>query len=327
MFEWGGITVQEERIYLVAHHAGRDVRALGLDAVHARRARDQRQRAERTRGADARLVARPALRADVDGRRRARRARRGARRAAHGALGDRRSRSSSPSPGLGAALLGGFHSFPLTLLGGLIIGVGEAMATLYGGDITDFFHQDLITGLNRMPAFLVILIVVVVRGRGLPLRSHVAERLPKLGTGEISVRGVLLASAITLVLLFGVMDEAWAQATYISLAGGDHGPVDRRAHRVRRSDLARAVGARRHRRADRRPVRARRTCRSSWPSSSASCSRSRSGLVFAVPALRTPRREPRRGHARPRLPRVRGRVREPATTSAARSTAGPGSGG
>ena len=45
-----------------------------------------------------------------------------------------------------------------------------------------------------MPAFLVIFIVVVVRGRGLPLRSHVAERLPKLGSGEINVRGVLLAT-------------------------------------------------------------------------------------------------------------------------------------
>ncbi len=76
----------------------------------------------------------------------------------------------------------------------------------------------MISGLNRMPAFLVILIVVVVRGRGLPLRSHVAERLPKLGTGEISIRGVLLASAVVLVLLFGVMNEAWAQATYTSLA-------------------------------------------------------------------------------------------------------------
>ena len=40
------------------------------------------------------------------------------------------------------------------------------MATLYGGDITDFLGQDLITGLNRMPAFLVIFLVVVVRGRG-----------------------------------------------------------------------------------------------------------------------------------------------------------------
>ena len=122
--------------------------------------------------------------------------------------------------GLGAALLGGFLSFPLTLLGGLIIGVTEAMATLYGNDITDFLHQDLIAGLNRAPAFLVIFLVVVVRGRGLPLRSHIAERLPRLGTGEISIRAVLLASVVVLALLFGVMDESWAQATYISVATG-----------------------------------------------------------------------------------------------------------
>lgn len=120
--------------------------------------------------------------------------------------------------GLGAALLGGFHSFPMTLVGGLIIGVGEAMATLYGNDITDFLQQDQIAGLNRMPAFLVIFLVVVIRGRGLPLRSHMAQRLPRLGTGQINVRGLLLASAVLLVLLFGVMDESWAQATYISLA-------------------------------------------------------------------------------------------------------------
>jgi sulfate-transporting ATPase len=122
--------------------------------------------------------------------------------------------------GLGAALLGGFQSFPLTLLGGLIIGVGESLATLYGGDVTDLLGQELITGLNRLPAFLVIFVVVVLRGRGLPLRSHVAERLPRLGSGEINVRGVLLASAIVLVLLFGVMDESWAQATSVSLAMG-----------------------------------------------------------------------------------------------------------
>src|SRR5690606_8603422 len=120
--------------------------------------------------------------------------------------------------GLGAALLGGFQSFPLTLLGGLIIGVGEAMATRYGSDLTELLGQDVITGLNRLPAFLVIFLVVVVRGRGLPLRSHVAERLPRLGTGEVSVRAVLLASAVVLALLLGVMDDTWAQATYVSLA-------------------------------------------------------------------------------------------------------------
>jgi ABC-type branched-subunit amino acid transport system ATPase component/branched-subunit amino acid ABC-type transport system permease component len=122
--------------------------------------------------------------------------------------------------GLGAALLGGFRSFPLTLLGGLIIGVGEAMATKYGGDVADLFGQDRITGLNRMPAFLVILLVVVVRGRGLPLRSHVAERLPKLGSGAISVRGAILSSAAVFAVLFGVLDNDWAQAVYISAASG-----------------------------------------------------------------------------------------------------------
>ena len=122
--------------------------------------------------------------------------------------------------GLGAALLGGFRSFPLTLLGGLIIGVGEAMATKYGGDVADLFGQDRITGLNRMPAFLVILLVVVVRGRGLPLRSHIAERLPKLGSGAISVRGAILSSAAVFAVLFGVLDNDWAQAVYISAASG-----------------------------------------------------------------------------------------------------------
>ncbi len=122
--------------------------------------------------------------------------------------------------GLGAALLGGFQSFPWTLVGGLIIGVGEAMATLYRNDIEDFFHQDQIAGLDRMPAFLVIFLVVVVRGRGLPLRSHVAQRLPRLGTGQISIPAVLVASAVLLALLFGVMDDTWAQSTYISLSVG-----------------------------------------------------------------------------------------------------------
>jgi ABC-type branched-subunit amino acid transport system ATPase component/branched-subunit amino acid ABC-type transport system permease component len=217
VYKWGGIVVQEQRIYLVAITL---VVTLGLWAWTrytrvglAINASAQNERAVQTLGWSPDRLS--ALTWTVGGM-----------------LGGFAAVLAAPLTGLsattftvvvtvaglGAALLGGFQSFPLTLLGGLIIGVGESMATLYGGDIQDFFHQNMISGLNRMPAFLVILIVVVVRGRGLPLRSHVAERLPKLGTGEISIRGVLLASAITLVLLFGVMNEAWAQATYTSVA-------------------------------------------------------------------------------------------------------------
>ncbi|MGD9701263.1 MAG: ATP-binding cassette domain-containing protein [Acidimicrobiia bacterium] len=122
--------------------------------------------------------------------------------------------------GLGAALLGGFHSFPMTFVGGLVIGLSESLATRYKGDIEEFFHQSQITGLNRAPAFLVILLVLVVRGRGLPLRSHVAERLPKLGTGQINLRGLAVAVLVFLGLLFGLMGDSWAQASYVSLTAG-----------------------------------------------------------------------------------------------------------
>jgi sulfate-transporting ATPase len=120
--------------------------------------------------------------------------------------------------GLAAALLGGFHSFPLTLVGGLIIGVGETMATNYRADIQRWLHQSEIAGLDRMAAFLVIFAVVVVRGRGLPLRSHVAARLPRIGSGRINWRGLLIASGVLLYLLFQRMDEDWAVATCNSLA-------------------------------------------------------------------------------------------------------------
>jgi sulfate-transporting ATPase len=217
VFDWGGITVQEERIYLVAITL---LVTVGLWAWTrytrtglAISASAQNERAVRTLGWSPDRLA-------------------GLTWTVGGMLGGLAAVLAAPLTGLsaitftivvtvaglGAALLGGFVSFPLTLLGGLIVGIGEAMATNYGGDVTDLLNQDLITGLSRMPAFLVIFIVVVVRGRGLPLRSHVAERLPKLGSGEISVRAILIASAVTLALLFGVMDEAWASATYISLA-------------------------------------------------------------------------------------------------------------
>ncbi len=121
--------------------------------------------------------------------------------------------------GLGAALLGGFQSFPMTLLGGLVMGLAETLSTQYKGDIEELLNQSSISGLPRGTAFLVILIVLVVRGRGLPLRSHVSERLPKLGTGEINVRALIVGFGVWMLLLWFAMSgerEVWAQATYVS---------------------------------------------------------------------------------------------------------------
>ena len=125
------------------------------------------------------------------------------------------------------------------------------------------------------------------------------------------MRAVLLASAITAALLFGVMDDVWAPGD-LHLAGQrHHDPLDRGAHRVRRADLARPVGVRRHRRADRRPA----SCTPGSPIELAILARDpahdpgRSRLRRPGPAH--PRGEPRRRHPRPRVPRVRGRLRQP----------------
>ncbi|RVW00732.1 ABC transporter permease subunit [Rhodococcus xishaensis] len=101
---------------------------------------------------------------------------------------------------LAAALLGGFRSFPLTLLGGLLLGVGESVVVLYQDDIRDLLGMQTLTGINRAVPFLVILVVLVVRGKGLPLRSHVTDRLPRLGTGRI-----VWPAAIVAVVVIGVV--------------------------------------------------------------------------------------------------------------------------
>ncbi|HUA02433.1 MAG TPA: ATP-binding cassette domain-containing protein [Solirubrobacteraceae bacterium] len=90
-------------------------------------------------------------------------------------------------PALAAAMIGGFRSFPLTLLGGLVIGVIEAELTNY---VTA-------PGWAASTGFLVIAVWIIVRGQGLPLRGHLLERLPRVGMPRLGV------PALTLGLLAG----------------------------------------------------------------------------------------------------------------------------
>ena len=96
---------------------------------------------------------------------------------------------------MAAALLGGFRSFPLTLLGGFIIGFGEAWVVRHRLDVQNFFGVGDLPGIERAIPFLLILLVLVVRGRGLPLRSHVTDRLPDSAPGARASRGCSSAAA------------------------------------------------------------------------------------------------------------------------------------
>jgi ABC-type branched-subunit amino acid transport system ATPase component/branched-subunit amino acid ABC-type transport system permease component len=112
-------------------------------------------------------------------------------------------------PALAAAVLGGFVSFPMTLVGGLLIGILQSEASQY---ISQPGWPDAIP-------FLVVMAVLVVRGRALPLRSHVAERLPRLGTGRFRPVPTLIVTVIVAVLIF-VVPLQWAIDSTITFITG-----------------------------------------------------------------------------------------------------------
>lgn len=92
-------------------------------------------------------------------------------------------------PALASALVGRFSSFPLTLAGGLLVGVLESEAIHYSEP------TGLTRGAETAVPFLVIMAVVVARGTALPLRSFLADRLPTVGGGGIRWSVVVPATA------------------------------------------------------------------------------------------------------------------------------------
>ena len=121
---------------------------------------------------------------------------------------------------LAAALVGGFTSFPLTLLGGMVLGIGESVVTLYEPNIQSFFGLSLMTGTSQLVPLVIIVVVLVVRGRGLPLRSHVIERLPALGSGRIRWPEIGIGVALTAVLVTMVFNQTWVGAASLSITTG-----------------------------------------------------------------------------------------------------------
>lgn len=78
-------------------------------------------------------------------------------------------------PALAAALVGGFRSFPLTLLGALVIGVSQAVVSRY----------TTTPGLADALPFVVIIIVLVARGSAIPARDEEVQQLPRTGRGAL----------------------------------------------------------------------------------------------------------------------------------------------
>ncbi len=107
---------------------------------------------------------------------------------------------------MAAALVGDFRSFPIATAAGFAIGIGQALVGRFG-------NQE---GLGASLPFLVIIVVLVFRGRSLPLRDHYLQRLPMVGTGRISWAWTLFACG-AVVFVMVTKEAKWIDAITVSL--------------------------------------------------------------------------------------------------------------
>ena len=124
-------------------------------------------------------------------------------------------------PALAAALVGGFRSFPLTLLGGLLIGVLQSeIAWLQIYLTQQQGHVVTLDGWAESVPFLVIIVVLVVLGRSLPLRGETSERPPEVGAGRIRPAVLLPAVAVAILLISLAFSTTVVEAVTTSAALG-----------------------------------------------------------------------------------------------------------
>jgi sulfate-transporting ATPase len=112
-------------------------------------------------------------------------------------------------PVMAAALVGGFTSLPLTLIGAFAIGITQAEVQAY----IDFF------GAQWAVPFGLIVLLLVVRGKGLPVRGFFAERLPEVGTGVVRWR-VLAPIVAVFAYLITIFPVRLVDALIVSFAWG-----------------------------------------------------------------------------------------------------------
>jgi ABC-type branched-subunit amino acid transport system ATPase component/branched-subunit amino acid ABC-type transport system permease component len=109
-------------------------------------------------------------------------------------------------PTLASAIIGGLQSYPLTLVGGLLVGAAQAEAERY---ITW-------NGAGDAVPFVLIIGVLMLRGRSLPLRSFVQERLPRVGSGQIP-RIRVIAVLIVVAVAAAEVNVNWVIGSTITL--------------------------------------------------------------------------------------------------------------
>jgi sulfate-transporting ATPase len=114
-------------------------------------------------------------------------------------------------PVLAAALIGGFTSFWITLAAAFAIGITQS-------EFTQYLTADWAWGFRTAFPFLVIIVLLLIRGTGLPVRGQVVERLAALGSGIVRWRWLTGITVGYLLAQLFWFDLALQAALTVSLA-------------------------------------------------------------------------------------------------------------
>jgi ABC-type branched-subunit amino acid transport system ATPase component/branched-subunit amino acid ABC-type transport system permease component len=108
---------------------------------------------------------------------------------------------------MAAALVASFRSFPIAMVAGLLIGIGQSELSRYVSN----------PGWATSLPFLVIIVWMVLRGQALPLRDFFLQRLPAVGSGKVNPRVLAVALPLTAVLILAV-PPTWQDGFVVTFA-------------------------------------------------------------------------------------------------------------
>lgn len=112
-------------------------------------------------------------------------------------------------PALASAVFGNLMSFPLTLVGGLVVGIVQS----------EFLGYVTTPGWSQTVPFLIVVAVLIVRGGNRGLRTALAERTPRLGTGRVRPWLVVAALVVSVLVIQFVLSSSWLDAVITSTVG------------------------------------------------------------------------------------------------------------
>ncbi len=110
---------------------------------------------------------------------------------------------------LATALVASFRSFPIAFAAGMVIGIAQS-------ELTRYVHTP---GLANSLPFFVIVLWMIVRGQALPLRDYFLQRLPAVGSGRVRPVALVVAVAVTLLVIVSVPTQ-WQDAFVTTFAMG-----------------------------------------------------------------------------------------------------------